>query len=107
VELLSDRLLASAADRDSRCRKTRVCEFVCVPVTYFDLDPTVFDCLVYPSLKISISHFDEMITSECATRANFISQKNAKDLAVQRTGIIDSHAILGGLHHHYGASGQA
>jgi transposase InsO family protein len=26
---------------------------------------------------------------------------------VQRIGIINSHAILGGLHHHYGASGQA
>jgi transposase InsO family protein len=26
---------------------------------------------------------------------------------IQRTGIIRSHPILGGLHHHYGASGQA
>jgi transposase InsO family protein len=26
---------------------------------------------------------------------------------VQRIGSIKSHAILGGLHHHYGASGQA
>jgi hypothetical protein len=81
VELLSDRLLASAEGRDSKCRKTRVCEFVCVAVTHFDLDPSVFDCLVYPSLKISISYFDEIIASKCAARANFISRKNAKDLA--------------------------
>ena len=81
VELLSDQLLALAVHRDSRCRKTRVCEFVCVAVTYFDFDPIVFDRLVYPSLKISISHFAKVIASECATRANFVSQKNAKDLA--------------------------
>jgi hypothetical protein len=61
VKLLSDRLLASAEDRESRCRKTRVCKFVCVAVTCFDPDPIVFNCLVYPSLKISISHLDEVI----------------------------------------------
>ena len=60
--------------------KTRVCEFVCVAVTHLD-DPAVFDGFVYSSSKITISHFDEMIASKSATRANFISQKNAEDLA--------------------------
>ena len=77
----SDRLLASTEIRDSKSRKTHVCEFVCVAVTHFDLDPIIFDCFLYPSLKVSISHFDEMIASKCATRANFISRENAKDLA--------------------------
>ena len=41
----------------------------------------IFDRFVYPSLKVSISHFDEIVASKCATRANIISQKNAEDLA--------------------------
>jgi hypothetical protein len=32
-------------------------------------------------LKITISHFNEFIASNCATRANSMSQKNAEDLA--------------------------
>src|SRR2546429_7521930 len=56
-------------------------EFVRVEITQFDLAPTIFDCLVQPSLEIGISHIDEMIASKYAARTNFMLHENAEDLA--------------------------
>src|SRR2546428_10542326 len=56
-------------------------EFVRVAITQFDLDPTIFDRLVQPSLEIAISHIDEMIASKYAARTNFMLHENAEDLA--------------------------
>jgi hypothetical protein len=67
--------------RDSKCRKTCVCEHIGVAVAHFEFDPTVFDSSVQSSLKITVSYFNEFIASNCATRANFMSRKNAEDLA--------------------------
>jgi hypothetical protein len=61
--------------------KTSFSEFVCVAITQFDLDPTILDGLVQPSLEIGISHLDEMIASKYAARTNFVLHENAEDLA--------------------------
>jgi len=63
-----------------RC-KTSFGEFVPVPITRFDLDPTIFNGLVQPSLEIGVSHIDEMIASKYAARTNFVLYENAEDLA--------------------------
>jgi hypothetical protein len=53
----------------SHC-KTSFGEFVRVAITQFDLDPTIFNGLIQPSLEIGISHIDEMIASKYAARTN-------------------------------------
>jgi hypothetical protein len=52
--------------------KTSFGEFVGVAITQFDLDPTIFDGLVQPSLEIGISHVGEIIASKYAARTNFV-----------------------------------
>jgi hypothetical protein len=64
----------------SRC-KTSFGEFVRVPITRFDLYPTIFNGLVQPSLEIGISHIDEIVASKHAARANFVLHENSEDLA--------------------------
>jgi hypothetical protein len=64
----------------SRC-KTRFGEFVRVPIARFDLYPTIFNGLVQPSLKIGISHIDEIVASKHAARANLVLHENSEDLA--------------------------
>src|SRR5262245_52531902 len=61
--------------------KTGFGEFVRVAITQFDLDPTIFDGLVQPSLEIGISHIDEIIASKYAARTNFMLHENVEDLA--------------------------
>jgi hypothetical protein len=61
--------------------KTSFGEFVGVAITQFDLDPTIFDGLVQPSLEIGISHVGEIIASKYAARTNFVLPENAEDLA--------------------------
>src|SRR5215475_7394008 len=61
--------------------KTGFGEFVRVAITQFDLDPTILDGLVQPSLEIGISHVDEIIASKHAARTNFVLHENAEDLA--------------------------
>jgi len=56
-------------------------EFVRVAIAQFDLDPTILDGVVQASLKIGISHIDEIIASKHAARANFMLHENAEDLA--------------------------
>jgi hypothetical protein len=41
--------------------KTSFGKFVRVAITQFDLDPTIFDSLVQPSLEIGISHIGEIM----------------------------------------------
>jgi hypothetical protein len=65
----------------STCGKTYFGEFVCVAVAHFDFNPIFFDCFVYPSSKISISHLDKIIASKCTARANFMFRKDSEDLA--------------------------
>src|SRR5215813_2973804 len=61
--------------------KTSFGELVRVAITQFDLDPTIFERLIQPSLEIGISHIDEMIASKYAARTNFVLHENAEDLA--------------------------
>src|SRR5262245_54816232 len=61
--------------------KTGFGEFVRVAITQFDLDPTIFDGLVQPSLEIGISYIDEIIASKYAARTNFMLHENVEDLA--------------------------
>jgi hypothetical protein len=58
-----------------------VSSYVYRPITRFDLDPTIFNGLVQPSLEIGISHIDEMIASKYAARTNFMLHENLQDLA--------------------------
>src|SRR5262249_38337983 len=60
---------------------TGFAEFGRVAITQFDLDPTIFDGLVQPSLEIGISHIDEIIASKYAARTNFMLHENVEDLA--------------------------
>ncbi len=69
-----------ARQAQSRC-KTSFGEFVRVPITRFDLDPTIFNGLVQPSLEIGVSHIYEVIASKYAARTNFVLYENAEDLA--------------------------
>src|SRR5258706_767139 len=52
-------------------------------------------------LKSYADYYNSVRTHRCLNNDAPVSHP------VQRTGVISSRAILGGLHHHYGASGKA
>jgi len=66
---------------DQSRSKTSFGEFVGVAIAQFDLDPTIFDGLVQPSLEIGISHIGKTIASKYAARTNFMLHENTEDLA--------------------------
>jgi len=61
--------------------KTSFGQFVGVAIAQFDLDPTIFDRLVQPSLEIGISHIDKIIASKYTARTNFMLHENTEDLS--------------------------
>ena len=77
---MSELQLRCELEAGPRC-EARFGEFVCISVTQLDFDPTIFDRLVQPTLKISVPHTHEVIASKYAEWANVILNENPEDLA--------------------------